>query len=177
MDGLFEILIILAIFLLPALEGILKKRKRAGERTDAPSPPGEPAASEETVSDELWEDLVGGGPTTQTAEVPGRDEAAPAEVEAERPRTSGVPGSDEEARREAFRQEAAVGGAGADELRSRASRLRSARSGLMARRGRTATPGAHPLLDDVDAEALRRAVVWREILGPPAALKEEADGL
>lgn len=166
MDGLFEILIILAIFLLPALEGILKKRKRAGERTDAPSPPGEPASSEETVSDELWEELVGGGPATGTAEVPASDEAAPAEVEAERPRTSGVPGSDEEARREAFRQEAAVGGSG-----------RRARSGLMARRGRTPTPGAHPLLDDVDAEALRRAVVWREILGPPAALKEEADGL
>lgn len=84
MDGLFEILIILAIFLLPALEGMIKKRKQGGagqeegspraeggeqagragpapgrERAEAGTRSGEDRSAEELLPEDLWAVLTG----------------------------------------------------------------------------------------------------------------------
>lgn len=84
MDGLFEILIILAIFLLPALEGMIKKRKQGGagqeegspraeggeragragpapgrERAEAGTRSSEDRSAEELLPEDLWAVLTG----------------------------------------------------------------------------------------------------------------------
>lgn len=217
MDGLFEILIILAFFLLPVLEGILKKRRReqSGEEAGPEAGPApddrrregeEPTSSEEMIPEDFWEELTRGTADEAPREPEPRGEPAPWEggeaegaggvpEEADRERSPGTwiaeppagevdaradgerggpPATDEEARREAFRREIAAGASGAgDPRRRRASELRRVRSGRMARRGRAPAAGAHPLLGAMDQEALRRAVVWREVLGPPVALRHD----
>ena len=100
MDGLFEILILLVIFLLPALEGMIKRRKqgedgggepgptdahrRSGEegvpgwsrdRAGAPSAeqagsPGEDRSAEELLPDDLWAILTGEKRPQTRAEAP-----------------------------------------------------------------------------------------------------------
>lgn len=109
MDGLFELLIILAIFVLPALEAWAKKRRRAERREEggggvpSPAPPDDRApgwtpdrerdggrgraraeeSAEVLLPEDLWEELTGERRRAE-AEAGAGPEAAGGEVEAPR---------------------------------------------------------------------------------------------
>lgn len=100
----------------------------------------------------------------------------PLEVEAEAPEPVARYGAraeaetkEERARRLALREAGPMGA-------RRSALLAGARPGALARRGRPPAKAgsAHPLLGEVDRRGLRRAVLWREILGPPVSLRDDS---
>lgn len=148
--------------------GERRSRKRRGEpwrappRADEGSPragtleAGIPEAADAESDEGVWSSEPPPGAEPEAPEpVPGYD----AEVEAD----------GERIRRLALREAGPKGG-------RRAALLAGARAGPLARRGRTpaGARSAHPLLGDVDRRALRRAVLWREILGPPVSLRDDS---
>lgn len=205
MDGLFELLIILLIFVFPAVEAWARKRKRSqreerGGGVAKPEPEGgevdrdrqeeAKTRSAELLPEDLWEELTGGrrraeaeaeeGDVLPETAPDGPEEWGGTEIPpAEEPPAGlgeevGEPSEPAEPRRADVLDEMGAGARGGVRRR-RAGEIGRLRPGRLARRGGAPAHarGPHPLVGDLDRDALRRAVVYREILGPPVSMRDE----